>query len=504
MDKITALIYRNSTIISAAILLVGCLFPLWTAWHLKDLFLNDDTYITLTFAKNLARGDGFVYNHPPPTLGTTSPLLALGTALLAFILRSENIQAVAVFFTAACWIAISWTIFMFRRSFGLEDWQAAVIGLALFASGFVLRLGMEVYMFAFLLTLSIALFSRGNYFLAGAGAGLLFLTRGEGVLLFFLLLLTGFLRIWKKDGARGRILATRSAVLLVGFLLPILPWLVYAGLTFGSVFPNSLEVKQLQGQDVGFPPPFFHTLVYYWLMDFGNNMTIAGYRLLNVSWIMASIGLGYAFARRRIILLFPAWMALYIAGYTLLDVPASYPWYKLPILFVLQLLAALGVTGVMILLSRMFQRKWLKLALPTAVAVLYLYFLGNQTILFPTAATGDPRGPGYTAMSSWFRENTSPDESIAYLEVGYLGYYTDNRIIDTAGLVTPEVIPHLKVHDTDWVYQEYIPYFIVRQRDFDGISLFKPPSPEILSQYESVATFPGVGENPLEVLQRKN
>ncbi len=60
---------------------IWCTIPIWRHQH-----LNDDSFITLTYAKNLAQGNGFVYNQPPATLGTTTPLFTITTALLATIL----------------------------------------------------------------------------------------------------------------------------------------------------------------------------------------------------------------------------------------------------------------------------------------------------------------------------------------------------------------------------------------------------------------------------------
>jgi len=44
----------------------------------------------------------------------------------------------------------------------------------------------------------------------------------------------------------------------------------------------------------------------------------------------------------------------------------------------------------------------------------------------------------------WVRENTPPDALIAAHDIGALGYYGERRLIDLAGLVSPEVIPILR------------------------------------------------------------
>lgn len=82
-------------------LMIVSLLPFWAAYRHQS-FLNDDTYITLTYAKNLAQGNGFVYNHPPAVLGTTTPLLTIIVASLMRLLPFAEAATLAVFFSAAC------------------------------------------------------------------------------------------------------------------------------------------------------------------------------------------------------------------------------------------------------------------------------------------------------------------------------------------------------------------------------------------------------------------
>jgi hypothetical protein len=44
----------------------------------------------------------------------------------------------------------------------------------------------------------------------------------------------------------------------------------------------------------------------------------------------------------------------------------------------------------------------------------------------------------------WLRENTPERSSIATPEIGTLGYFSQRRIVDLAGLVTPQMVPYLE------------------------------------------------------------
>jgi len=162
---------RSPELLWATLLAIASLLPLWVALTYSP-FLNDDAFITLTYAKNLAAGQGFVYNQGPATLGTTAPLLTFLVAGLAVILPGVEIPTLAVYLTTCCWIGIAWTFFLFRASWSLSAWQAVVVGVVSLASGWVAFLGMETYLFAFLLVLGLSLFFARHYFLAGLATAL--------------------------------------------------------------------------------------------------------------------------------------------------------------------------------------------------------------------------------------------------------------------------------------------------------------------------------------------
>jgi hypothetical protein len=46
--------------------------------------------------------------------------------------------------------------------------------------------------------------------------------------------------------------------------------------------------------------------------------------------------------------------------------------------------------------------------------------------------------------SNWIAENTAPDELVAAHDIGALGYWGKRRLLDLAGLISPEVIPFIR------------------------------------------------------------
>ncbi|MFN8492000.1 MAG: hypothetical protein U0350_30645 [Caldilineaceae bacterium] len=470
------------------LLIIASLFPLWTA-YLHHINLNDDTYITLTYARNLAAGRGFVFNHPPATLGTTTPLFTFVVAGLSFIFPHFDLATLAVFFTALCWAGIAWLFYTFRAAWALKTWQAVLVGLVIIASGWIAFLGMEAYLFAFLLVLCLSLFYAQQYFWAGLTAGLLFLTRGEGVLIF--LILVGFVFVSQGVGKRHFTLQQFKPIgeLLVGFAIPVTPWLIYAHATFNHWLPNTLAAKQAQGH-LPTAKAFLARLWQEWLPGWELQFVLFHWPMLNLWWWLVSIGVITALLKQRRWLIFVVWLGLYIVGYTILHVSA-YWWYQLPILFVCQLFAALGlITCVTFLVTRK-KTQFIGAPLGIGVILLYLFYLGRPIVTANLTYSGDPRSSSYLTLAQWIREHTQPGESIAYVEIGYLGYYTDNRIIDLAGLVLPDVVPHIAEGDYAWGFWHYAPDYYIYLADFDWIVEKIHTNPEFTTLYREVATLPG-------------
>jgi hypothetical protein len=46
--------------------------------------------------------------------------------------------------------------------------------------------------------------------------------------------------------------------------------------------------------------------------------------------------------------------------------------------------------------------------------------------------------------AEWVNTNLSPDALLAVHDIGAIGYFTQNPILDLAGLITPEVVPFIR------------------------------------------------------------
>jgi hypothetical protein len=475
-------------------------FPLYAALRTDHRLLGEDPLITLTFAKNLARGDGFVFNHPPPVLGTTTPLFALLVAAGDRLVPGAEATVIAVWLSAACWVAVLWIFVWFAGDLGLSSWQVLSIAGAVTVTGWVTRLDFEAYLFAALLVLAIALHARGRPVAAGVVAALLFLTRGEGLLLFGVLAVaTAVSDLRDRTPRPPGLVASRTARLAIGFGIPVLAWAAYALPTFGSVLPNTLAAKIAQGSS-GLWQPFLGQLTAVWIPGWGRPLAPAAAPALSVAWVLVAAGLVVLVRRARPLLLLVAWTAAYVVGYGALGV-AGYPWYACPVYLTLAVLLGVGLGSVAEWLAARVRPRALAIALAAACLAAVLLPLGVPTARAAARPTPSPRHAAYYEMARWFREHADPGASIAYHEVGYLGFYTDNRIVDLLGLVTPGLSEHVAAGDFAWGFWRERPNYLVYlegSRFFEGILR----DPRFVAGYRQVATLDGYDGRPLTIFGR--
>ena len=85
------------------LIILLAIIPFWLAYQIRHHHAYDDAYITLTYARNIAQGRGFIYNGGEPYLGTTSPLLALLLGALGAIFPTFGVYQIALWLGAAMW-----------------------------------------------------------------------------------------------------------------------------------------------------------------------------------------------------------------------------------------------------------------------------------------------------------------------------------------------------------------------------------------------------------------
>lgn len=440
----------------------------------------DDAYVTYRYARNIAHGLGFVFNPDgPPVLGTSTPLYTLilaGGAWLGFDIPQAS-QLLGMVGVAGTSVILLWM--GVQGGFPMAGLVAA---LSWSASPFASTgmAGMETPLYAAVSLAALLAASRRQYASALALAALATLLRPDGLAVLAAIGIHNLL--WRRD-IPGRL-----------WLLPVIlvgSWSVYAFLRFGTALPASGLAKMSHGAAIsGRFLPWSPTLLYLaepwsyrWLgATEGMPVTVAG-----VVVLLASLAAGLVLGRRSAVAgLTVLWLLIYLAGYSVLQVP-DFHWYYAP-----------PAAGVMLLL-------WMALECRMALECLLRGFLprvsGLATLMAGVLLMGDawslvpPADPHFQSAHMkaglWLKAHAKPAATLAAYEVGKIAYASDLVTTDLLGLTEPRARQFLSRGDYAWAIREDSPDYVFTHGPAnwpltDAIFAL----PEFKKGYELVAVFP--------------
>lgn len=370
----------------------------------------EDAYITFRYARNLAVGNGLLYNPGERVMGFTSPLWTVWSAL-GWRLTGHPVEWARAWSVAADAVTLLVGAGLLRRRCG----RAAAWCFAWFFAGWpffaaVAVSGMETSMALALMALAAVLVERRSRFAGPALAGLV-LARPEGLAAATVIAL----------GARWRDRAV--AIALAGIGIGAL-WLY-----FGSPIPQSVVAK---AGIYGHPGPLAGRYWWDWLLPFpaaGPPGTTEGVHLFVLSVVIApALVLGapvlWRLRRSALGLLAGAALAIWL-GYTVLGV-AYFFWYLALPLAGLLLVAAAGMP----LLAR-----GLPLYLSAAAYVLGVW--GLALPLYGGRASVELRLFGMAA--NYLAANVRPGDKVFLEPIGMIGFRNPVVVVDEVGLVSPAV-----------------------------------------------------------------
>ena len=243
--------------LASCCLLTAALYLVWAFAVVGALgFSLDDGWIHQVFARNLVETGQMAFNKGEPAAGSTAPLWTLLLAAGRFLNLDPRVGAYALglgFLGAAGYV----TFVLWRDLLP----NLPVLGGA--AAAFVVVMdwhltwaavsGMETTLFVFLSVLLVTVsVERRPPWVGGLVAGLLFVTRPEGILLGGLCWVYGVtseLPVGSPAGAipgwgdRAAQAVRFSVAFGVGLLLPILPYLAFNVATSGTFLPNTYYAK---------------------------------------------------------------------------------------------------------------------------------------------------------------------------------------------------------------------------------------------------------------------
>jgi arabinofuranosyltransferase len=435
-------------------------------------FTVDDAYITYRYAGNLARGQGPVYNVGERVEGYTSPSWML---LMAAIHRlgwdpvraSKAMGIVCSLATMAALYRMAWFVSRHPRTVA---WLA-VLGLAT-SSALALNtvMGLETPLYTLLLTLAVLCQSRetevGGWWLSTMLMALAVLTRPEGLAVFGL--------AWLYQIIFAREPWQRALARLALFGIMVGAHLLWRHSYYGSWLPATYYAKT-----GALLPRLQAGLLYVAEFLIGPGLFLVAAYLLALRQRNEQLG--------RLL-----WLC---GGYTAVIIWEGGDWmpglrFWVPILPLLYLILAETLVGGYHRLrgSGQTQRR--------SVDGVGLAILGGFYLALSVGYTGiiwwytDSRARGYEqshhALATWLRENAPADASAALMDIGIVGYYSQLRIIDLAGL-TETHIAHSpgafqeKIYDPAYILDQQPQYIVLVSTDGNQV----PDFPIDLRIYQS-------------------
>ena len=430
-------------------------FGVFGAWFAARLIPNlalrlqfEDQLIVLRYARNLAEGNGLVYNAGERVMGFTTPLFTVLSS--AFVVVGGN-QAAAWQngFGMLCMLGTAALAARLLVRLGAGPAAPLAVALVTFNPAVAynyLYVGMEMHLFALLFLLALDLHLSDRATAAAVVAALLFLTRPEGALLAAMLIAHGWLR--RREAPIRQALAALAVAL---------PWLLFAFAYYGDVLPKTLGAKE--GESIASPWHYLD-LVREIYSEAGKSLlaaynpslaqTIAGPLLL-----VALLVVGATALLRRRAALWPliAFPLGALVGYAAIGSLPGYTWHYYTLTILGAFLLALGVHACLVGTGRLCQQaaellprnlrigpqRPLVAVLLTAVPILALTLpvlrhtsqqIGHR--VEPTA-----RQQRLEDMGRWLAERYEPSTSVLVREIGHVGWVSGLRIVDRGGLVTP-------------------------------------------------------------------
>lgn len=443
--------------------------------------IGDDAYITFRYARNLARGQGFVYNMEEKVQGTTTPLYTLLMVPGVALFGPEGLPRYAAILNALFDGLGAFFVFFIARRLGgkLPTASAASLLFALSPVNVMYSIaGMETALFTCLLLSAVSLLVMRRVAFAAVHLSLAVLARPDGLIMavFFWIAVA-----WTKEWRNKRILLPVKV-----FLAPLVIWLAFSGLYFGSFLPHSIAAKQLAySSDSTIPHLALEFLRQGSLALTGIGSLPGFWQWLIPGLPLALFLIGAAEAFRSD----PAGLTLggFPIAYTLAisaGAPFLFQWYAAPPIPFWLIGCTLGLQYLLDKFVPAFapaagQTLFARVApallgLLLGSAIVYQFTRYNRPGLYL-----EPRWPDDN-REEYYRETAiqlldviPPESTVALAEIGTFGWFHPARVLDAVGLVSPAALECYPLDRHYYHWNSAIPSLLIQREKPDYVVAFR-------------------------------
>ncbi len=424
----------------------------------------DDAYITYRYARNIVSGVGPVYNPGEAVLGTSTPLYTILMSGLATLAGGSEaaFPQISWLLNAGLSIVTCWFLIRLGAQLGHPNaglGTALIWAIAPMSVTFDIG-GMETGLTIALMTGTFYFALRERTVMAGLLAALSLLTRPDTLGFVALIALERIRRGIAPARFNPRPLRLQTAE-LVAFGLPVLLWVGFSSIFYGSPLPHSITAKvaayrlppeaALVRLMQHFATPFFghHTFGNLWI----------GIGLLLFPILFA---LGATLAVRRTVASWPLFLYpwVYFAAFAIAN-PLIFRWYLAPPLPMFFLGIFLGGERI----GRDFKSRWFP---PALIGLAFILTLRAWT-LRPDHGPSRPAPEMafiqlellYQDVGLSLREELQEGSLLAGGDIGALGYYSEARMLDTVGIISPVSLNYYPLDESAYVINYAIPTKLV-------------------------------------------
>ena len=394
-------------------------------------FPLDDTWIHLTYARNFALNGEWSFRLGEGSAGSTSPLW---TALLSIGYLIRLAPYVWTYFLG--WLVLS---LMAIRAENIArgtvmSYQSKIPWVGLFVAlawhlTWSATSGMETLLHGLiiLIVLSMLMKNSRQYLTLGLLAGLSVWIRPDGLTLLGPILFTAF---QQEDTFRSR--GKALIEVFIGFGILFVFYLLFNLALSGTPMPNTFYAKQAEYAEYWLSRPFTERLMDYVLPMITSPFVVLLPGLF--LWIYGVVRERNWGAIAGVI-----WFIGYVAIYFVRLPAYQHGRYILPAFPVLYLWGMIGMIGYV---SSPDAKRQISLLWRTLAAFLVIAFQwiganqnAREVVMIETQMV---------RVAQWMNENLPADSVLAVHDIGAIGYFTQNPLIDLSGLVSPDVVPFLR------------------------------------------------------------
>lgn len=397
----------------------------------------DDVYIHFQFSRNLTQGNNFSFNPGEPTPGSTSPAWTILLSIFFLIIKNhlliaKTLSALFYIFSVFVTYLLGKEILASRKTAFL----AAVFTLLTGRLGWAALSGMEITLFTFLLTVFVygyvKLLSKPKL---GLVLGIASTVRPEGYIIFVFFLIIELFQ-WKK--LKENRLAILQAIGV--YLLIIIPYLAFSWATTGSILPNTFQAQSIVATNLllRLKSAVLYLLRYGYLCLTDNPVTTIGIPFGLLALVKTKDTRKFFIA--LLLLGFPL-----IASITAPNL-RHHGRYIIPFIPLYTITGLYGIQKIISIRKIKLSHRNVNIHIGSKTLFIFtsitLIYLLRMLMIWAMTFGWNVKNINdmHVTIGNWVKENTSPSDVIALNDIGAITYISQREIIDTVGLVSPDIL----------------------------------------------------------------